>query len=401
VLLLKRFVLCATLLAALAAGGSASAQTAAELWPLETGNAWTLELEDGAAAALRIEVTAERNGWAITDGPLGRVWLWASPRTGSVYAWDAVSGSLDRAFDLAADTFTMRLAGDACLDGSAWKIADRSATVDTPAGAFSDCVVIELEQAPCVNARVSRVAFAPNVGPVLWERRSAGATERYLLSRAAVGGRTWEPAPAGAITPFLPERFTTTGQGVGQTIDITAQRIVLVQRGLDLGPAPTPLERIASRFLALNTGRWLPAGVVPRLAIYDLTNPQGLKLWSGNGSLGQDTRTSVLATVEGLLPPAGTGCRSFEEKGALSDLVLGRRHSGDVGPAAVNLGALIAALTDDEPQSAPLARAWFQRGCREGEFGFRYTRAVFIDPTVRRSPEPHAYLVIWTDGYEE
>ncbi|RME73400.1 MAG: hypothetical protein D6776_07130 [Planctomycetota bacterium] len=397
-----RLLLSVSLLVCTLGHGAAAAAPARDLWPLDPGGRWVLESESGLAGDLVLRVVARSGGWSALDGPLGRLWLWASPRTGRIYVWEPVARRALPWLDLGADRFSMALPGWRCLDASAWRVRDRAAEIDTPLGRFRDCVVIERQGAApsCGDVPLVRLALAPGIGPVLWERAASGQRERFVLAAAEVGGRPVPAQPAAAIASPLPERFDLRGEGVGGPVDLEARRIVLVQRGAPRA-GEERLARLARRLLALDTPPAVPAGVPVQFAIYELRSPHGLRFWAGNGSGGQRTRAAVYAALDRAIPPAQPGCTGFAPKGTLRARWLGTRSGTALLEGARALTALLGALTDDAPDRATPDVGYAERGCRVGEFGTRWLRAAVIDPTALSGPEPHAYVLVWTGGREE
>lgn len=209
----------ASLLALLVlAATPASAQTAQDLFPNQDGNAWTYEVRGqiGNGSTRQVSVTARSGGWAQVTGLEGDHWLWMSAQSGRVWAWDASSGTYGLLFDLAAargTQFSMQIPAAPCLNRSRWEVSKTAATVDTPVGRFTDCVVIDNVQPVCADAGIESMTFAPGVGLVAFAWTTIAGPHTAVLAHAMVDGREHKPRSSfsgGFAVRLATDRFAYT-----------------------------------------------------------------------------------------------------------------------------------------------------------------------------------------------
>lgn len=179
---------------------NAYALTAQDLWPVRLGNQWTYMIEGqiNNGHKFKVEVTHRSGGWAYIEGTddfhgtgWGDRWWWMSLYSGNIWIWDSTNYSFGRVFNLAAGkghNFTSRIKGVPCVDDSVWLVTDDHATVETPVGTFNDCVIIDNIQPPCVDAGLTRMIFAPDVGLIEYSWTTIAGGHTAKLIHAVVDG---------------------------------------------------------------------------------------------------------------------------------------------------------------------------------------------------------------------
>jgi hypothetical protein len=172
--------------------------TAYDLWPVQLGNQWTYIIEGqiNNGHKFEVEVTYLSGGWAYLDGTdefhgtgWGDRWWFMSHFSGNIWVWNSYYFS--RVFNLTAgegNQFTSRIRNDPCLNGAVWNVEDADATVETPVGTFNDCVIIANIDPPCADAGLTRMVFAPDVGPVEYSWTTIAGLHTAKLVHAVVNG---------------------------------------------------------------------------------------------------------------------------------------------------------------------------------------------------------------------
>jgi hypothetical protein len=75
-----------------------------------------------------------------------------------------------------------------CQDRSVWQVTDEHATIDTPVGSFSDCIIIDNVKPVCADAGLTRMIFAPKVGLIEYSWTTIAGGHTAKLIHAVVDG---------------------------------------------------------------------------------------------------------------------------------------------------------------------------------------------------------------------
>jgi hypothetical protein len=94
-------------------------------------------------------------------------------------------------FDFVADAFVHHDFFE-CDNGSRVNVAERGVTVETPAGVFEDCIVLQYAQGRCADAGTARQVLSPGVGLVEWSELNFAGIIHYQLVDFSVDD---EPPP--------------------------------------------------------------------------------------------------------------------------------------------------------------------------------------------------------------
>ncbi len=186
---------------------TAGAQTAQDLWPSAVGNEWTYAIEGRINDGQKFDVksTQSSGGWNYLDGidqfhgaGWGDRYWWMSATSGKIWVWNSDTARYTLVFDLGlakGKTFKSSIDGDSCLNATTWEVADRAASIETPVGTFSNCVVIRVNSSPCADAGLGHMVFAPNVGLVEYSWTTIAGGHSAKLLHAIVNGVEYEMQP--------------------------------------------------------------------------------------------------------------------------------------------------------------------------------------------------------------
>ncbi len=193
--------------------GTAAAQTAnghtfQDLLPKEIGNNWSYELSSGTVGPQehRIEVLNHSGGWTYFTGLPGMPdgWVWESDVSARAWVWNFNTSTYAFWLDLGAGagntTAVSPSAGLGCWDGAVYTVVDENRSHVSPVGTFNDCLIIELTQGNCVDAGITSVVFAPNVGILEYTEQSIVGPRTYSLFHALVNGTEYERQTSGLTT---------------------------------------------------------------------------------------------------------------------------------------------------------------------------------------------------------
>ena len=114
-------------------------------------------------------------------------------------------------------------AGLGCWDGAVYTVIDEDHTFASPVGTFNECVVLALTRSNCVDAGVTHIVFAPDVGIVEYTETTIAGPRTYSLTYAEVNGVVYEEQTSaftgGLITSVAVEkaRFFVTASGSAWT----------------------------------------------------------------------------------------------------------------------------------------------------------------------------------------
>lgn len=172
--------------------------TAYDLWPVRLGNQWTYIIEGQINNGDKFEVKATHfsGGWVYLEGTpeffgtgWGDRWWYMSRFNGTIWTWDYYR--FGRVFNLTVgegNKFISGIRSVPCLNGSVWMVKDADATVDTLVGTFNNCVIIDNIDPPCVDAGLTQMIFAPDVGPVEYSWTTIAGAHTAKLIHAVVNG---------------------------------------------------------------------------------------------------------------------------------------------------------------------------------------------------------------------
>lgn len=209
-------------------------------FPIHVGDAWVYESRHPVGSTAEIQVTVDRTSgqWFHLDRFLGAA-RWVLPYKDRLYVWD---GHYVRLVDFAAavgTTFKIDLSGGICNQATL-TLAEKGASVRTPAGAFDDCIRVDW-RTNCADAGVISQWYSPAVGLVRWTESNFAGQVDVVLKRATIDGQQF-PDP------------NATAAGV--SVCLTLDRYDYFQNRMPvIGPTPRPVTVVKARFaITNNTG---------------------------------------------------------------------------------------------------------------------------------------------------
>ena len=199
----------------------------------------------------------------------------------------------------------------------------------------------------------------------------------------------------------FPTRFNAIADGVDpKSVPVMAHKVV----ELKLGEEPNnPRDQILARFLENFTYDVRPSGISPKIALYQISNRDGIRFWSSqNSSMGIRSQARIIDALNRAVPPLGGGTPRFERgRHNIVSLLLQPKFAGEFGPAATALADLIMVLTEIRPERVSISRDLFTRTVELNRFSGIWTNAFFVEPTPFSGPDPDVWLIVWTDAWEE
>lgn len=138
---------------------------------------------------------------------LGEKWVYTEAGDSRIWVYNPLSGYGERMVDMAANvgqTFNTPL-GEC---NSQAVIAERGASVTTPAGTFNSTVRVDFSGS-CDNEGLKSVWFVRGIGPVQWLQHSIFGPLYYAMDAAAIGD---------ILLPNLPELTVSASFPVGRVI---------------------------------------------------------------------------------------------------------------------------------------------------------------------------------------
>jgi hypothetical protein len=165
-------------------------------WPLAVGNTWTYNettprLFGSGPLEIRVvgEETHDRRRYFRVVEMFGREALLRMTSSGQLVEWLPEQG-LEQTwyeFNLPVGGSWQPRNGDEC-SGRA-EIASRKASVEVPAGTYSDALAVGYGPSPCADAGVSEEAFARGVGLLRRSIITIAGPRTFELREAEIGGK--------------------------------------------------------------------------------------------------------------------------------------------------------------------------------------------------------------------
>ncbi len=160
---------------------------------------------------------ANANGWRKYSNFLDTsypLWLWSDANSEAVFIAGSEGGHATRLIDFndPVGTIYTHLAFFMCADKV--KIVQKGLTINTPAGTFSDVVMVRFysDDYHCYDAGLLGAYFAPKVGLISWWENNIGGEVRYDLASVQLSPSA-EPTFDGVkVTPIIPKNRLKLGR---------------------------------------------------------------------------------------------------------------------------------------------------------------------------------------------
>lgn len=151
---------------------------------------------------VRSQIQTSSGGWRLWDEFAGFGSVWVYTATGYDWFW-LWNGTTYQAVANLSGQVGSTTTIDVGLNQGQVRVAERGATLTTPAGTFSDVTRITLTTS-VADAGVTQVWFAKGVGVVKYETQSIAGPRAFTLASASVNGRAYPAAaptaPATTVT---------------------------------------------------------------------------------------------------------------------------------------------------------------------------------------------------------
>ena len=199
----------------------------------------------------------------------------------------------------------------------------------------------------------------------------------------------------------FPAQFEAVAEGVNpRSVPVIAERTSHLKLG---ETGSTDRDEILARFLKNYSSTYGPQHFVPEIALYKIRSEKGDPFWSSqNSSMGLRTQQRIMRALDKALPVQGGGSPAFHRaRHAIIAELLQYKFASEFGPAATALADLIMELTEDRAHQASISRDLYSRETSLDWFSGVWNRAFFVDQTPFSSPDREAWLVLWSDAWEE